>query len=119
MKLAYDPDLNNSGLHNFSASWVCEAGQEKFFKYPGPWWHRLGKTGDGQMLVAMFAAITAENERAVKAIVVQNLLKGAKIMQWNNPVLRLPGWSPFSEAFPRGEWMQWPFIQDPEYGDIP
>src|SRR5262245_45714271 len=89
------------------------------FTLEWPWWisgHRLvgRKRTDGEIDVTqqdptICAAVRAESEEAAKEIILaaHDRRPGPGDMVWRFCEEQPDGWSPFSERFPRADWMVW------------
>lgn len=77
------------------------------FELSSPWW--ISGYGDDSALIC--AAVMAEDEDSAIDIVIASFDEprpdGLDI-DWRFVNEREPGWSPFSERFPKADWMVWP-----------
>ena len=81
------------------------------FELESPWWvsgARVWQKGDEIWTDdSIVAAVRAESEEAAKELVLASFDKRPEAIEWRFCEPRPDGWAPFSERFPRGDWMKW------------
>lgn len=75
------------------------------FEYHGPWWVTGAEAG-GRLTFC--AAVHAPGEDAARAAIIDAHDAERPAVEFRFVEERGDGWEPFSERFPRAEWMQWP-----------
>lgn len=86
--------------------WVSWWGANGAFEYHGPWWIS-GEREDG--LPCFCAAVRAKDEAGAKRVIEKAHDPGCSPGEWRFVSVRLRGWEPFSDRFPRADWMKWPW----------
>lgn len=110
-------------MRNFWISWYAWPLQFDGFEYHGPWWvsgYGYFRLPDGEEIEVpvMVAAVKAADLEAAKDVIVQahdnKALTATDFNEHGGQTWRLQSekpddWSPFSDRFPRADWMQWPY----------
>lgn len=86
-------------------SWYHKPALMGGFELHLPWWIS-GTRADGADTVC--AAVIAASEDAAREIIFDCYDKRPFDIEWRFCDERAADWSPFSERFPRADWMQWP-----------
>lgn len=94
-------------LTNYWLSWYHRS-TDPAFRLDWPWW--VTSTGD---TVTICAAIRAESEDVAWAIVRESHA-GNVGFTTRFCEAKPADWTPFSDRFPRAEWMQWPVVEVPD-----
>lgn len=95
--------IPNAVSRPYWISWY-DAGPSRF-TLDVPWWISA-QTADGTSIFC--AAVWAANEQAAKDLIFNAYDTPPFTIQWRFCHRKEPSWSPFSERFPRAEWMRWP-----------
>jgi len=92
--------------------WVRFKTSMGHFEYEGPWWCS-GLVGDERdpKPDIIVAAVMAYSEEAAKSILRGTHDDGYE-PAFDYVSRRNKNWSPFSERFPRRDWMRWPHPDD-------
>ncbi len=79
------------------------------FEYHGPWWI-TGTTDSsfGEQSVVC-AAVVADSEDAARTVLRKCFDPGHGLIEWSFVEQRPDDWEPFTDRFPRRDWMKWPF----------
>jgi hypothetical protein len=97
------PDERVKQMKPFWISWHA-AGP---FIYNGPWWVSGYRWNGEDRQDSICAAVMAEDEAgALATIRAAHDVDADLEIRFNEP--QAPGWSPFSDRFPRADWMEWP-----------
>lgn len=93
------------GAHRFWVSWYSVGA----FTYPGPWWIS-GSDACGALTIC--AAVLAESKNDAKAVIILAHDEPTVMTsdRWRFVDEQKPDWSPFSDRFPRADWMEWPDV---------
>lgn len=78
------------------------------FEYHGPWWVS-GHTADDPEQVTICAAVCADSGDQAHALLDACFDPGHSMVGLDFCNQRADDWEPFSERFPRADWMRWPF----------
>jgi hypothetical protein len=89
-------------LKNFWVSWVALPEQGEF-ELHSPWWY----TGWSETGKSICAAVKATDADAARIMVFESYDKPPFKIDWRFVEERPDDWSPFSDRFPRAEWMKW------------
>lgn len=94
-------------VHGQRGYWVSWWTTEEMgvFELHSPWWIS-GELGDGTT-VSLCAAVRALSARDAKALILCSYERLPGQIEWRFVEQKADGWSPFSDRFPRAEWMQW------------
>jgi len=100
--------------------WVSWYASEVLFTWNGPWWVSGARPLDDNLTLndlpnrttdkwqdMICAAVIADSEEHAKALIVAAHDKPVEL-EWRFATARDRSWSPFSERFPKADWMQWP-----------
>jgi hypothetical protein len=100
--------------HPYWVSWYCPNDMMGKFELHSPWWIS-GETmedDDGKFAFTLCAAVMATSEDQAKLKVVMShdapYIERANAVEWRFADPRPDDWSPFSDRFPKADWMQWP-----------
>ncbi len=101
-------------MNNYWLSWYATRATGAW-ELHWPWWisgYRIkwDDAGDDVQEPTVCAAVRADSEDAAKEIVLTAHDKRPVNIEWRFCEQQPQGWSPFSERFPRADWMQWPMI---------
>lgn len=78
------------------------------FELNTPWWvSGSGQDGGGEFST-MCAAVQAVDEDAAKELVMKSYDKLPNEITWRFCNIRANDWVPFSDRFPKADWMPWP-----------
>lgn len=75
------------------------------FELHSPWWFSGMRVWDGADTVC--AAVRAQSEHEAKMIVMEAYDKIPTGIEWRFCLRLREDWTPFSDRFPKAEWMQW------------
>jgi hypothetical protein len=95
----------NRDLKNFWVSWYDKNyGQ---WELHWPWWVSGCRLSDDARTIC--AAVRAESADHAM-IIIENAHDEPRPLplEWRFVSTRAPDWSPFSDRFPRADWMKWP-----------
>lgn len=87
-------------------SWYTSPSNE--FEYHGPWWITGSETGYNPDVIYC-AAVMADTEQAAQEIIRHSFDDRTTPIRWRFTEDAEPGWEPFTDRFPRREWMRWPW----------
>lgn len=90
-------------LKNFWVSWFATPEQGEF-EIHSPWWFS-GTRLDGASTVV--AAVKATDADAARIMVFESYDRPPFKLDWRFVEERPDDWSPFSDRFPRADWMKW------------
>lgn len=94
-------------LKNFWVSWYCKPGSMGKFELHWPWWVSGMRMSDEAETIC--AAVRAESSDAAMIIIEQAHDEPRPLpLEWRFVSPRDPSWSPFSDRFPKADWMKWP-----------
>jgi hypothetical protein len=99
-------------MKRFWISWYA-TGETGAWTLESPWWisgARIAYDKYGEFLdhPTVVAAVLAENEEAAKEVILAAHDRRPATIEWRFCSACPAGWSPFSDRFPRADWMQWP-----------
>lgn len=84
------------------------------FELGSPWWvsgaQQKIDASTGAILESwptICAAVRAKTEEEAMGVIITAFDRRPKEMEWRFVEERPSGWSPFSERFPRADWMEW------------
>jgi len=88
-----------------------DAAEMPHFEYHGPWWTSgYAPDADGNYTRHIIcAAVVAASEVDARRVIEGAFDAGHTLAQWDASMLTRPDWTPFSDRFPREEWMRWPW----------
>lgn len=92
-------------MSNFWLSWYCADDDMGKFELHSPWWISGTRMTDDASTIC--AAVQAEDEEAAKEVVSASYDIRPASLEWRFCEPRASDWTPFSERFPRWEWMKW------------
>lgn len=101
-------ELEDKGPKRFWISWYSVGS----FTYRGPWWesglqYGVDDVGRPQDMPTFVAAVIADSmSEAMQVIIDAHDGKGPR--NWRFCQEYTEPWTPFSERFPRADWMEWP-----------
>ncbi len=84
--------------------------QHHEFEYHGPWWIS-GERIDGAPVIC--AAVAAKDAEAAKRIIADGYGNRRDAAQFDFAQECHGDWDPFSDRFPRRDWMKWPYPVQP------
>lgn len=102
--MAADACAVGGTVKNFWVRWYGKAGVG--FETATPWWVS-GYAGDHSYIVFV-AGVRAEDDEAAKRVIVDAYDDPSGILEWSFVDERAEDWSPFTDRFPRKDWMVWP-----------
>jgi hypothetical protein len=90
-------------------SWYLPDDLYDTFEMHAPWWVTGQTFADAEERVAytVCAALRGASEQVVKEQVLSCYDQRPEAIEWRFVNERPSSWSPFSERFPRADWMQW------------
>ncbi len=91
-------------MSNYWVSWYRSDKSMQEFEYHGPWWCTGYRDNDGIYCAAVNAGTTDE----AKKVISESFDNHPGNIKWRFIEKRDNDWSPFSDRFPRADWMQWP-----------
>lgn len=104
-----DKATSRSPYRNYWVRWF--SAPSSTFETTWPWWHS-GFTGDDRnVLVAAVRGAGVEQAKAQIVAAYEPFLEGksvADVIEWSFVSERPDDWQPFTERFPRADWMEWP-----------
>lgn len=86
-------------------SWVQPKELHSSFEYHGPWW--ISGEDDEGHAYTICAAVMAKDEEAAKRVILDAFDAEPGELTWRFAKER--DGSPFSDRFPRADWMRWPW----------
>lgn len=75
------------------------------FELHRPWWISGYRVSDDAETIC--AALIAPDESAAKQFILNAYDEPPKSVEWRFCEERFGDWSPFSDRFPRADWMKW------------
>jgi len=98
--------------HPYWVSWYCPEDMMGKFELHSPWWIS-GETMDEPMSFTICAAVMATSEDQAKLKVIMShdapyVSRASTETVWRFASLKPDDWSPFTDRFPKADWMQWP-----------
>jgi len=96
-------------MRNFWISWEHRSDYGDFV-LPSPWWvSGGGNDGLENQFDSICAAVRAEDEDDAKRIIIKSFdsVPPMDNFKWRFVDEKPENWSPFSDRFPRDQWMSW------------
>ena len=87
---------------NWWVSWYSNGA----FEYHGPWWVSGQRLSDNAHTIC--AAVRADTEDAARKVITDAHDDPTTTLEWRFVEERPDDWNPFSDRFPRADWVQWP-----------
>lgn len=78
------------------------------FEYHGPWWI-TGRELSGGRRHTIVAAVVADSADAARKVITDVHDAPVPELEWRFVDERPAGWDPFTDRFPRADWMRWPY----------
>lgn len=92
-------------LKSFWLSWYCAHEDWGKFELRWPWWVSGQRMFDDAYTICA-AVRAASTDDAMK--IIEHCYDKPTRVEWRFCEVRAADWSPFSDRFTRGDWMQWP-----------
>jgi hypothetical protein len=97
-------------MNTYWVSWYAHARSGPWTLH-WPWWisgWRLYMSDETPDEPTVCAAVRAESEEAAKEIIIAAHDRRPENMEWRFCEQQPDDWVPFSDRFPKADWMQWP-----------
>ena len=105
--------MENLGLKPYWLSWWCDEDDYGKWELHSPWWV-TGEDPEGRLSIC--AAVWAGSHESAQGIIHDCYDEPPSELDWRSVEQKPPEFDPFTDRFPRRDWMKWGVEFDPLTG---